>query len=110
MTESKELRAARMLYMAKLTNSVARSIPPSIHYTAGYKAGSAILSDVAKTCAEAERRLSASEGRYMELHNAARRCLRYNGVDPAKFNEAMRHMDALIQRHIGEINKMEDGE
>ena len=29
-------------------------------------------------------------------------------ADPAKFSEAMRHMDALIQRHIGEINKMED--
>ena len=26
----------------------------------------------------------------------ARRCLRYDGVDPVRFNEAMRHMDALI--------------
>ena len=110
MTESKELRAARALYMAKLTKHVALSIPPSIHYTAGYKAGSAILLDVANTCAEAERRLAAAEARYKELHNAARRCLRYAGIDPAKFNEAMRHMDALIQRHIAEIKGMEDGE
>lgn len=110
MTESKELRAARMLYMAKLTNPVARSMPPSVHYTAGYKAGSAILLDVAKTCAEAERRLVAADARYEELHVAARRCLRYDGVDPVRFNEAMRAMDALIQSHIGEINEMEDGE
>ena len=105
MTESKELRAARMLYMEKLTNPVARSIPPSVHYTAGYKAGSAILLDVTKTCTEAERRLAAAEARYEELHVAARRCLRFDGVDPAKFNAAMRHMDALIQRHITEINE-----
>lgn len=96
--------------MAKLTNPVARSIPPSVHYTAGYKDGSAILLDVAKTCAEAERRLATAEARYEALHNAARRCLRYDGVDPARFNEAMRHMDALIQRHIAEINEMEDDE
>ena len=109
MTESKELHAARALYMAKLTNPVARSIPPSVHYTAGYKAGSAILSDVAKTCAEAERRLASAEARYEALHNAARRCLRFDGVDPVRFNEAMRHMDVLIQKHIAEINEMEDG-
>ena len=100
MTESKELRAARALYIGTLP------IPPSIHY----KAGSAILSDVAKTCAEAERRLAEAEARYEELHVAARRCLRYDGVDPVRFNESMRHMDALIQRHIAEINEMEDGE
>ena len=109
MTESKELRAARMLYMAKLTKHGALSMPPSIHYTAGYKDGSAILLDVAKTCAEAERRLAAAEARYEELHIAARRCLRYDGVDPVKFNEAMRHMDALIQKHIAEIYEMEYG-
>lgn len=67
-----------------------------------------MLSNVAKTCAEAERRLAAAEARYKELHNAARRCLRYDGVDPAKFNESMRHMDALIQRHIAEIKEMEE--
>ena len=70
----------------------------------------AMLSDVAKTCAEAERRLASAEARYEELHVAARRCLRYDGVDPVRFNESMRHMDALIQRHIAEINEMEDGE
>lgn len=64
-----------------------------------------MLSDVAKTCAEAERRLAAADARYEALHNAARRCLRYNGVDTVRFNEAMRHMDALIQRHITEINE-----
>ena len=96
--------------MAKLTNRGALSVPAHVHYTAGFKDGSAILSNVAKTCAEAERRLAASEARYMELHNAARACLRYDGVDPVRFNAAMRHMDALIQRHIAEINEVEDGE
>lgn len=110
MAESKELRAARMLYMARLTNRGARSIPPSVHYTAGYKDGSAILLDVAKTCAEAERRLAAAEARYEELHNAARRCLRYDGVDPERFEDGLRVMDAVIQRHIAEINEMEDVE
>lgn len=66
------------------------------------------LSDIAKTCTEAERRLLAEAARYSALHNAARRCLRYDGVDMVRFCEAMRHMDALIQRHIGEINEVED--
>lgn len=57
-----------------------------------------------------ERLSVAAEARYKELHNAARRCLRYDGIDPAKFNEAMRHMDVLIQRHIAEIKEREDGE
>ena len=69
-----------------------------------------MLSDVTKTCAEAERRLASAEARYEALHNAARCCLRYDGVDTVRFNEAMRHMDALIQHHIGEINEVGDGE
>lgn len=61
--------------------------------------------------AEAERRLAAAVDRYSALHNAARRCLRYEGVDPtAARNSALRAMDALIQRHIAEINEMEDVE
>lgn len=110
MTESKELRAARALYMAKLTKHGALSMPPSIHYTAGYKDGGSILLDVAKTCAEAERRLAAAEAHYEALHNAARRCLRFDGVDPERFEDAMRAMDALIQQHIAEINEMGESE
>ena len=50
------------------------------------------------------------EDRYEELHVAARRCLRYHGVDAEMHSAAMRAMDMLIQRHIGEINEMEVGE
>ena len=50
------------------------------------------------------------EDRYEELHVAARRCLRYHGVDAEMHNAAMRAMDTLIQRHIAEINEMESGE
>lgn len=57
---------------------------------------------------DAPGRLTQLESRYVELHVAARACLRYDGVDPVRFSEAMRHMDALIQRHIAEINEKED--
>lgn len=108
MTESKTLLFCRATYMARLTNRGALSVPAHVHYSAGFKDGSAILLSVAKTCAEAERRLAAAEARYEELHNAARRCLRYDGVDTVQFNAAMRAMDALIQRRIAEINEMEN--
>ena len=56
------------------------------------------------------RKVSQLETCYEELHVAARACLRYDGVDPVRFSEAMRHMDALIQRHIAEINETEEDE
>ena len=65
MKESDELKSSRAAYLEKLVKFGAINIPASAHYTvpacahytAGYKDGSAILLEVAQTCAEAERRL-----------------------------------------------------
>lgn len=42
------------------------------------------------------------EDRYDELLSAARRVLRYNGVDNEIFNAALKVLDNLIQRHLNE--------
>lgn len=41
--------------------------------------------------------------RYDELHQAARKVLRYNGVDATRFTIALQQMDLVIQRHLQEI-------
>lgn len=48
------------------------------------------------------------EDRYEELMLAARRCLRYDGVDNQLFNASMSVMSFLIRRHATEIEEMED--